>query len=525
MPHSLHSILKDVLDSTNGAITIRFSGGGATSAHSVHSIARAVYDKTNGAIHVTAPTFTGSGTTGIVPDPGSETGKYLKDDGTWDTPAGGGSGGGNTVSVYEDSVLIVDSSVSDMIVNFDGADFALVEDTGDNEVIISVDDSGIDHDALTNTHNLTTDIDHDSLTNTHNLTTDIDHDAITNTHNLTTDIDHDALTNFVGDEHLDWTGDQGAKNIHANNITEGSVTQHEGAIDHDNLTNTHNLTTDIDHDSLTNTHNLTTDIDHDSLTNTHNLTTDIDHDQLTNFAANEHFTEASIDHTAIQNIGTNSHATIDSKLHDRSHAITGTSDHTANNWKVFYSDGSGDVQELALGSNGEYLMSNGAAAAPSFETPSVNIDLSPYVVTDTTGNTDISGISPGTIITMDDEKLSNANYTLESTGVVTVGSAGIYEIFYAICWDITDTSGATRSCVEGWLQRDQGSGTWIAIPGSYGRGYVREASGGSGTSGHVYVELATDESVRVMGLQIYGGGSVKIDTSRGGSTLQFALVG
>lgn len=35
-------------------------------------------------------------------------------------------------------------------------------------------------------------------------------------------------------------------------ISESSVTQHEAAIDHDALTNTHNLTTDIDHDQLTN---------------------------------------------------------------------------------------------------------------------------------------------------------------------------------------------------------------------------------------------------------------------------------
>ena len=38
----------------------------------------------------------------------------------------------------------------------------------------------------------------------------------------------------------------------------------------------------IDHNQLLNTHNLTTDIDHDQITNTHNLTTDIDHSQLTN---------------------------------------------------------------------------------------------------------------------------------------------------------------------------------------------------------------------------------------------------
>lgn len=50
-------------------------------------------------------------------------------------------------------------------------------------------------------------------------------------------IDHDALTNFVVNEHLDWTSDLGATNINDANITETAVTQHEGAIDHDQLTN------------------------------------------------------------------------------------------------------------------------------------------------------------------------------------------------------------------------------------------------------------------------------------------------
>lgn len=56
-----------------------------------------------------------------------------------------------------------------------------------------------------------------------------------------------------------------------------------------------------------------------------------------------------------------------SDLHNRSHAMTSTSDHTAGNWKVFYSNGSGNVVELALGSSGTVLKSNGASAAPSFE--------------------------------------------------------------------------------------------------------------------------------------------------------------
>jgi len=45
-------------------------------------------------------------------------------------------------------------------------------------------------------------IDHDATTNTHNLTTDINHDTITNNHNLTTDINHDTLTNFTTAEHF-----------------------------------------------------------------------------------------------------------------------------------------------------------------------------------------------------------------------------------------------------------------------------------------------------------------------------------
>lgn len=54
------------------------------------------------------------------------------------------------------------------------------------------------------------------------------------------------------------------------------------------------------------------------------------------------------------------------QLHDRSHAITSTSDHTAGNHKVFYSNGSGEIVELALGSSGTVLTSNGATSAPSF---------------------------------------------------------------------------------------------------------------------------------------------------------------
>lgn len=44
-------------------------------------------------------------------------------------------------------------------------------------------------------------------------------------------------------------------------------------------------------------------------------------------------------------------------------------------WRVFYSDGSGDVTELALGSDGTFLKSNGATSAPTFATPAGSGDV------------------------------------------------------------------------------------------------------------------------------------------------------
>ena len=49
-------------------------------------------------------------------------------------------------------------------------------------------------------------------------------------------INHDNLLGFITNEHLDWTTDQGSNNVHQNNITESSIVQHEGAITIGNLT-------------------------------------------------------------------------------------------------------------------------------------------------------------------------------------------------------------------------------------------------------------------------------------------------
>lgn len=53
-------------------------------------------------------------------------------------------------------------------------------------------------------------------------------------------------------------------------------------------------------------------------------------------------------------------------IHNQSHTMTDTSSHSSGNWKLFYSNGSGAVVELALGAAGTSLVSGGAEAAPVF---------------------------------------------------------------------------------------------------------------------------------------------------------------
>jgi hypothetical protein len=48
----------------------------------------------------------------------------------------------------------------------------------------------------------------------------IDHDQLLNTHNLTTDIDHDQLTNFDASEHIDWTN--ASNNLKTSGTIQGS---------------------------------------------------------------------------------------------------------------------------------------------------------------------------------------------------------------------------------------------------------------------------------------------------------------
>ena len=64
-------------------------------------------------------------------------------------------------------------------------------------------------------------------------------------------------------------------------------------------------------------------------------------------------------------------------------------------WRLFYSDGTGDVKELAFGGNGQYLKSNGAAVAPSWDAPAVGGDFNEAGNYTPTGDWDWSGVGLG----------------------------------------------------------------------------------------------------------------------------------
>lgn len=59
-------------------------------------------------------------------------------------------------------------------------------------------------------------------------------------------------------------------------------------------------------------------------------------------------------------------------MHNKTHTITG-GDHSAGNHKMFHSDGSGALVEIALGAVGTVLLGKGTTVAPAFGTQSYTI--------------------------------------------------------------------------------------------------------------------------------------------------------
>lgn len=85
--------------------------------------------------------------------------------------------------LFDEKVKVTSNdTTSNYLLNKTAAGLAItlteLNDGGDEDMEIAVNEAAIDHNSIANTHNLTTDINHNTINNTHNLTTDIDHGSI-----------------------------------------------------------------------------------------------------------------------------------------------------------------------------------------------------------------------------------------------------------------------------------------------------------------------------------------------------------
>jgi hypothetical protein len=189
----------------------------------------------------------------------------------------------------------------------------------------------------------------------------------------------------------------------------------------------------------------------------------------------------------------------DARFHDRSHAITSTSDHTAGNWKVFHSNGSGQLVELALGADGTFLKSNGTAAAPSFATPAG-------------GGSSITGTGFAYVRTGGSATPTIGNPALPFATMQTVWSAGTSSYAFDVGpgdWTLDALHPTTSGDIHTFFLRGAGpqstiSLTWRMADNPIGNGYDTPA-----------LRIFSDKSVKIS-LTIEGGDSTSIDSAQGG---------
>jgi len=122
-------------------------------------------------------------------------------------------------------------------------------------------------------------------------------------------------------------------------------------------------------------------------------------------------------------------------------------------WRVFYSDGSGNITELALGASGTVLQSNGASSAPTFATPSGGVSDG--------DKGDITVSASGATWTIDNDvvtyaKIQNVSATDRILGRDTAGAGDIEELTVSNGLEFTGT-GIQRSALTGHITASAGS--------------------------------------------------------------------
>ena len=145
-------------------------------------------------------------------------------------------------------------------------------------------------------------------------------------------------------------------------------------------------------------------------------------------------------------------------------------------WRVFYSNTDGDVTELALGADGTYLKSTGAASAPIFSTPAGAGDVSGPATNIDEGIARWNGVDSkalqDSVLTISDTgtlgSLSNADITIQPNGT---GDTRIYAPADVVT---TKTGTATLTIAEaGTVLVSAASAYTLTLPTAVGHSGLR----------------------------------------------------
>ena len=179
---------------------------------------------------------------------------------------------------------------------------------------------------------------------------------------------------------------------------------------------------------------------------------------------------------------------------------------------LYYRASDNSFERLPIGSTDQVLTV--ASGLPSW-TAAATFSSYPGVFSDS-GSQSIT--STEATLEFDTEDLDpDTNYAL-SSGAITVTIGGYFQVSVNIPIDDVDALGGTRAAVFAFLQRDQGTGTWISDAQTRPRGqdYARETSGGEGVNFSGIVQLADGEALRV---RIAQSGTVTLSTETGQASL------
>ena len=309
------------------------------------------------------------------------------------------------------------------------------------------------------------------------------------------DFTHDDLSGFVSNEHIDWTSDQGATNIHTGNYTDTTYSVQDGGLTQKNFTTADNTKLDGIESSadVTDTSNVTSagalmDSEVTNLT------------QVKAFASSDYATSAqgSTADSAMQDLSDDTTPQLGGDLENNGHLIKNAITLNANSIDVAYT--------IPTGYNGMSVGPLDIDANITIESGSVweisghnYTDVSVVQLTSTDTSTDINQAS-WTSIQWDTWLLNDNNISKPSATEIQVGNSGTYRIYAHLSYDVIDarSNPGVAIAINGVLRSARGLS-----------GYCRVSDGHNEASNFVeeIISLSVNDKIQIQTYQYASSGT------------------